>query len=67
MRGKSSPFKRGDSDEPGFAVPGLKKLPNHLDNENTPEEVIGEVGLVLIIFLGLVVAINLVLATLYFG
>ena len=65
MRGKSSLFRKTGPPKSGFAAAGFERFPNRVDNENTLDEVIGEVGLVLVVFLGIVVAVNLELVALH--
>ena len=59
MRRKPSLF-RNDSDRPAHAasVPGFEPFANHLAKKNTLEDVIGEAGLVLVVFLGIAVAVS---------
>jgi hypothetical protein len=55
LRDKSSRARRQDTVDADF------------DSANAPEEVFGEIGLVLVIVLGIVVALNMILVGLHIG
>lgn len=63
MRGKSSHFHGQEPEEFGFLVSKHDFL--SVDEKNSVDEVLGEIGLVLIVILGIVVAINVVLTSLH--
>jgi hypothetical protein len=67
MRDKAPPYSRGERDKPGFSVSSsdFERFASAAGQENSVEEVIGEIGLVLVVILGIVVAINLVLVSLH--
>jgi len=67
MRDKAPPFSSDERDKSGFAVsrPDSERFTSAAGQENSVEEVIGEIGLVLVVILGIVVAINLVLVSLH--
>jgi hypothetical protein len=64
MRGESSRFQSVEPDEFGFPFSGHDVQPAD-QNANSFEEVIGEIGLVLVVILGIVVAVNMVLVALH--
>ena len=65
MRGKSSNYRDGEPDSFDFTVSKHEFEPG--TEANSAEEVIGEIGLVLVVILGIVVAINMVLVALHIG
>ena len=69
MRGKPSSFRTGESESFDLAAPkfGLEPRSSGAHRQNASEDVIGEIGLVLVVILGGIVAINIVLAALHVG
>ena len=51
--------------EPSFPPRSERERQIHAANSNSPDEVLGEVGLVLVIILGIVLAINAALVALH--
>jgi hypothetical protein len=64
MRGKSSHFRGLEPDDFGVPFSGYD-FPSAEKNANSSDEVIGEIGLVLIVILGIVVVVNIVLVALH--
>ena len=67
MRGKSSHYPGAEPDEFGFRAAKWDSEPGSADGANSPEDVIGEIGVVLIVILGIVVAVNMVLGAFRIG
>lgn len=63
MRNKSSHFDSQEPEEFGFLI--SKDDFQAAEETNSADEVVGEIGLVLIVILGIVVAINVVLTSLH--
>jgi hypothetical protein len=62
-----SHYRGPEPDEFGFGVSGSDLRSSGEDNDNSPDEVIGEIGLVLIVVFGILVAVNAVLGALHIG
>ena len=67
MRSNSPRVRGVKFDEFGFPVSQHGLQPADEGNANSADEVIGEMGLVLVVILGIVVAVNLVLTSLHIG
>jgi hypothetical protein len=64
MRSDSSPFHGPEAD--GFGFPASDDFQSGSEaSANSADEVIGEMGLVLVVIMGIIVAINLVLTSLH--
>jgi len=60
-----SHYRGPEPDEFGFAGSRADFQPADDGGTNSPEEVVGEIGLVLIVILGIIVALNVVLGALH--
>jgi hypothetical protein len=67
MRGKSSGYRDDEPHSFGCAVSKYDFEPGSDQSTNSAEEVIGEIGLVLVVILGIVIAFNMVLGALHLG
>jgi hypothetical protein len=67
MRGKSSHNQGVEPDEFGFRAAKWDFESGRGAGANSSEDVIGEIGVVLIVILGIVVAVNMVLGAFHIG
>ena len=65
MRNRSTGYRDAETRASGLAVSRPDLEPGGNSNTNSPGEVIGEIGLVLIVVLGFVVALNMLLGGLH--
>jgi hypothetical protein len=64
---RDSPYPDGDPDGVPFATSPHAFARNGSDGKNSLDEVVGEMGLVLIVVLGVIVVINLMLVAFHIG